>query len=251
MTVDEVKILLSDLNRGYNTPYSSAEQATIERLYYEVLGRRLSGCRCPDKWHDAVLEINSYIKKHGKMKEKSNYKLRAGVILQIAGSSEIYTNDNLTDEVAAAFLKEHPNATGRFEVIPTAKKDAEAPKAGGESSELEAAHNRIAILESEKAELESRCAALQARIDAAAATDDEKPENESGEVESADEADEQPAGYNGNTADDAIRQAIAAELVAGKSKTAIKQELAGKEIGGVKLTHRLISDYIEKITAEE
>ena len=251
MTVDEVKILLSDLNRGYNTPYSSAEQATIERLYYEVLGKRLSGCRCPDKWHDAVLEINSYIKKHGKMKEKSNYKLRAGVILQIAGSSEIYTNDNLTDEVAAAFLKEHPNATGRFEVIPTAKKDAEAPKAGGESSELEAAHNRIAILESEKAELESRCAALQARIDAAAATADEKPENESGEAESADEADEQPAGYNGNTADDAIRQAIAAELVAGKSKTAIKQELAGKEIGGVKLTHRLISDYIEKITAEE
>ena len=45
MTVDEVKILLSDLNRGYNTPYSSAEQATIERLYYEVLGKRLSGCR--------------------------------------------------------------------------------------------------------------------------------------------------------------------------------------------------------------
>ena len=225
MTVDEVKILLSDLNRGYNTPYSSAEQATIERLYYEVLGKHLNGCRCPDKWHDAVLEINSYIKKHGKMKEKSNYKLRAGVILQIAGSSEIYTNDNLTDEVAAAFLKEHPNAAGRFEVIPTAEKDAEAPKAGGESSELEAAHNRIAILESEKVELESRCAALQARIDA--------------------------AGNNGNTADDAIRQAIAAELVAGKSKTAIKQELAGKEIGGVKLTHRLISDYIEKITAEE
>ena len=162
MTVDEVKILLSDLNRGYNTPYSSAEQATIERLYYEVLGKHLNGCRCPDKWHDAVLEINSYIKKHGKMKEKSNYKLRAGVILQIAGSSEIYTNDNLTDEVAAAFLKEHPNAAGRFEVIPTAEKDAEAPKAGGESSELEAAHNRIAILESEKVELESRCAALQA-----------------------------------------------------------------------------------------
>lgn len=225
MTVDEVKILLSDLNRGYNTPYSSAEQATIERLYYEVLGKHLNGCRCPDKWHDAVLEINSYIKKHGKMKEKSNYKLRAGVILQIAGSSEIYTNDNLTDEVAAAFLKEHPNAAGRFEVIPTAKKDAEAPKAGGESSELEAAHNRIAILESEKVELESRCAALQARIDAAAATE--------------------------TAATDAIRQAIAAELVAGKSKTAIKQELAGKEIGGVKLTRRLISDYIEKITAEE
>ena len=256
MTVDEVKIMLSDLNRGYNIPYSRTEQVTIERLYYEVMGKRLRGCRCPDKWHDAVLEINSYIKKHGKMKEKSNYKLRAGVILQIAGSSEIYTNDNLTDEVAAAFLKEHPNAARRFEVIPTAKKDAEAPKAGGESSELEAAHNRIAILESEKTELESRCAALQARIDAAATTettasDNKKTGGDATGAESAGEADEQPAGNDDNTADDAIRQAIAAELVAGKSKTAIKQELAGKEIGGVKLTHRLISDYVEKITAEE
>ena len=45
MTVDEVKILLSDLNRGYNTPYSSAEQATIERLYYEVLGKHLNGSK--------------------------------------------------------------------------------------------------------------------------------------------------------------------------------------------------------------
>lgn len=80
-----------------------------------------------------------------------------------------------------------------------------------------------------------------------AATDDEKPGSDDTGAESADEADERPAGNNGNTADDAIRQAIAAELVAGKSKTAIKQELAGKEIGGVKLTHRLISDYIEKI----
>ena len=235
MTVDEVKILLSDLNRGYNTPYSSAEQATIERLYYEVLGKHLNGCRCPDKWHDAVLEINSYIKKHGKMKEKSNYNLRAGVILQIAGSSEIYTNDNLTDEVAAAFLKEHPNAAGRFEVIPTAEKDAEAPKAGGESSELEAAHNRIAILESEKVELESRCAALQARIDAAAATetaatDDEKPGSDDTGAESADEADERPAGNNGNTADDAIRQAIAAELVAGHERVGHGAPLAA---GGV------------------
>lgn len=84
-----------------------------------------------------------------------------------------------------------------------------------------------------------------------AATDDEKPSSDDTGAESADEADERPAGNNGNTANDALRQAIAAELVAGKSKTAIKQELAGKEIGGVKLTHRLISDYIEKITAEE
>lgn len=256
MTVDEARILLAELNRGCNVPYSTSEQAVIEKLYYEVLGKPIRGCRCPDKWRDAVLEIHFYIKKHGKMKEKSNYKLRAGVILQIAGSSEIYTNDNLTDEVATAFLKEHPNAAGRFEIIPSAKKEAAAPKAGGKSSELEAANARIASLESEKAELESRCAALQAKIDAANAAADaegnaaggEQPVDDASEAGKADKT--TPADPEA-TAEDAVRKAIAAELVAGKSKSAIKSALAGKEIGGVKLTHRLVSDYIDQIIAEE
>lgn len=259
MTVDEAKVLLADLNRGYNSPYSTSEQAVVEKLYHEVLGRPIRRCRCPDKWRDAVLEIYSYIKKHGKMKEKSNYKLRAGVILQIAGSSEIYTNDNLTDEVAASFLKEHPNAAGRFEVIPSAKREASASKTGGRSSELEAANARITVLESEKAELESRCAALQAKIDAATATadaednagSDEHPVDEVPATAKEDKADEASPESPEIAADDAIRKVIAAELVAGKSKSAIKTALAGKEIGGMKLTHRLISDYIDRITAEE
>lgn len=259
MTVDEAKILLADLNRGYKSPYSTSEQVVIEKLYYEVLGKPIRGCRCPDKWRDAVIEIYSYIKKHGKMKEKSNYKLRAGVILQIAGSSEIYTNDNLTDEVAAAFLKEHPNAAGRFEIIPSTKKETTASKAGGRSSELEAANARIALLESEKAELESRCAALQAKIDAANATanaenntgGDERPADEVPEAVKEGKIDETSPASPEIAADETIRQIIAAELVAGKSKSAIKTALAGKEVGGVKLTHRLVADYIDKITAEE
>lgn len=259
MTVDEAKILLAGLNRGYNSPYSTSEQAVIETLYHEVLGRPIRGCRCPDKWRDAVLEIYSYIKKHGKMKEKSNYKLRAGVILQIAGSSQIYTNDNLTDEVAAAFLSEHPNAAGRFEIIPPAKKEAAASKTGGRSSELETANARIAALESEKAELESRCAALQAKIDAADATASaeesaggiEQPVDEVPDTGEEGEIDEASPESPEVAADEAIRKTIAAELVAGKSKSAIKSALAGKEIGGVKLTHRLIADYIDRITAEE
>lgn len=256
MTIDAVNVLLADLNRGYNCPYSTSERAIIEKLYHEVLGKTIRGCRCPDKWRDAVLEIYSYIKKHGKMKEKSNYKLRAGVILQIAGSSEIYTNDNLTDEVAAAFLKEHPNAAGRFEIIPSAQKEAPASKAGEGSPELEAAKARIAALESEKAELESRCAALQAEIDAPPAAEDtaasdERPIGEAPEAVTEDKADEASPASPEIAADEAVRKAIAAELVAGKSKSAIKSALVGKVIGGVKLTHRLISDYIDRITAEE
>lgn len=39
MTVDEVKILLSDLNRGYNTPYSSAEPGDYRKTLLRGLGK--------------------------------------------------------------------------------------------------------------------------------------------------------------------------------------------------------------------
>lgn len=41
MTVDEVKILLSDLNRGYNTPYSSAEPGNYRKTLLRGLGKAL------------------------------------------------------------------------------------------------------------------------------------------------------------------------------------------------------------------
>lgn len=166
MTVDEAKTLLEQLNRGYNGPYSVEERAIIERLYANVLGKPIRGCRCPDKWHDAVIEALVYIKKNGKMKEKSNYILRAGVVLQIEGSSKVYTNDNLTDDVAAAFLKEHPQAVGRFEVIPKAKNTGEKPSKTDASVRLAEAEARIATLEAENA-------ALKARMEAEAASGEE------------------------------------------------------------------------------
>lgn len=66
MTVDEVKILLSDLNRGYNTPYSKRRTGDYRKTLLRGLGKAFERLPSPDRWHDAVLEINSYIKKHGK-----------------------------------------------------------------------------------------------------------------------------------------------------------------------------------------
>lgn len=211
MGVDEAKALLAELGRGAG-PRSDAERETVERLYREVLGKRMEGCRCPDKWRDAVIEMHAYLKRHGTMKERSKYRLRAGVILQIAGSTEIYTNDNLTDEVAAAFLREHPNAAGRFEVIPAAAKRAATEETDAETAPDEPGQT---------------------------VAGGEQPANAAGEDD----------GGSANAADDAIRQAVAEGLAAGKSKTALRHELAGREIGGVKLTHRLAAAYIERITA--
>lgn len=210
MTAEEVKGRLSDLNRGYNSPYSSAERAAIEELYSEVFGRRLTGCRCNNRWHDAVLEIYSHIKRNGKMKEKCNYKLRAGVVLQIAGSTEIYTNDNLTDEVAAAFLKEHPQAVGRFEVVPKGRNSGEKPGKADASVRLAEAEARIAALEAENA-------ALKARMEAAAATGEEAPGDSEGSETTGKAPQEAAAAGDGPAPTDEAAAAAGTTVGAAKS----------------------------------
>lgn len=117
MTVSEAYDTLLALSRA-NKPYSSAEESIISNLYTEVTGKRVRDCNCRDRYKDAVIEALVFLKRNKAMKEKCDYKLRAGVILHIAGSSEVYTNDNLTNAVAEQFLKDNPNAQGRFAVIP-------------------------------------------------------------------------------------------------------------------------------------
>ncbi|MBE6198004.1 MAG: hypothetical protein E7141_04925 [Rikenellaceae bacterium] len=123
MTVSEAYNTLLALSRA-DKPYSSAEESIISNLYTEVTGKKVRDCNCRDKWRDAVIEALLYLKKHKAMREKCDYKLRAGVILHISGSSEVYTNDNLTNEVAEKFLKDNPNAVGRFAVIPQPKAES-------------------------------------------------------------------------------------------------------------------------------
>ena len=54
------------------------------------------------------------------MKEKCNYSLKNGVLLQPEfGSSEMYTNDNLTDEVAEKYLAKNPKGEIYFAHVPT------------------------------------------------------------------------------------------------------------------------------------
>ena len=108
MTVSEAYNTLLALSRA-NKPYSSAEESIISNLYTEVTGKKVRDCNCRDKWRDAVIEALLYLKKNKAMREKCDYKLRAGVILHISGSSEVYTNDNLTNEVAEKFFEQRKN----------------------------------------------------------------------------------------------------------------------------------------------
>lgn len=111
--VDKLKEL------GGKSPLSSSDKLSIEVLYNEVLGHNFIKTSCNDCYHDAVIEMYSYLKKYGKMKEKSNYALKNGVLLQMDfGSGEMFTNDNLTDEAAEKFLAKNPKGINQFALAP-------------------------------------------------------------------------------------------------------------------------------------
>lgn len=101
--------------RLFKGAFSSFEKQQIEELYMEVLHKTVRDCNCEDRFSDALIETYNYLTTNGKMKETCDYKLRAGVVLQIFGSSNVYTNDNLTNEVAESYLKQFPEKTVHFE----------------------------------------------------------------------------------------------------------------------------------------
>lgn len=104
---------------GGITSLSSSNKADIEVMYREVLGRNFVKTSCGNCYHDAVIEMYSYLKKYGRMKEKSNYALKNGVLLQSDfGSGEMYTNENLTDEAAEKYLAKHPKGIIMFALMP-------------------------------------------------------------------------------------------------------------------------------------
>lgn len=107
--------LIEHLNTG---ALSISDKLQIEELHEEVLKRPIRECNCQNRHSDALIEVYNYLKRYRKMKETCNYKLKAGVVLQKFGTSDVYTNNNLTDEVASEFLSKFPGMADQFEVIP-------------------------------------------------------------------------------------------------------------------------------------
>ena len=133
MAIEEVVNQMQEL--GSKASLSSSDKLEIERLYYEVLGKTFHKTSCGDCYRDAAIEIYLYLKRNGKMKEKSNYALKNGVLLQPEfGNSSFYTNANLTDEVAEKYLAKHLKNINMFAVFPNdwkeRVKERETPSSG-------------------------------------------------------------------------------------------------------------------------
>ena len=117
MTIPEIIDKMKEL--GGKPSLSSSDKGLVEQLYKEVLDKTFVRTSCGDCYRDAAIEIYTYLRRYGKMKEKSNYALKNGVVLQMGfSSSEMYTNANLTDEAAERYLAKNPGDIKYFSRAP-------------------------------------------------------------------------------------------------------------------------------------
>lgn len=128
MTIDEARQMIEELRMRYSQPYSSSDKEQITRLYREVCGKKIRHTSCQSCYHDAVIEI--YLRLKQNLMANCKYRLRAGFIINTPAIEGVYSNANLTDEVAAKYLELFPQRANMFEVIPPKedKKPIEAQK---------------------------------------------------------------------------------------------------------------------------
>lgn len=140
MELAEVNKIIEDLKGRFDAPFSFSDKSTIENLYYEVIGRTFVATSCQQCYHDGLIEIYHYIKKYGKMAEKLNYRLKAGAIISCPAfmGGKVFSNDNLTDEVAEKYLEQFPDNVELFQKVPEKEEkdpDAETGKGKGKGTQ--------------------------------------------------------------------------------------------------------------------
>ena len=138
MTIEEARASIMDLRGRFASPYNRTDKDLIERLYWAVLGRVFKPTSCQNCYHDAVIEIYSYLKKHDTMAEERQYLLKAGAIINspVFDKGKIYSNANLTDDVARRFLEMYPSQAVLFQKLPEKETGSKEAKVG-ESSKKE------------------------------------------------------------------------------------------------------------------
>jgi len=127
MTYQEALDRVQELRGHGNAPFSVEQKRLIAQMYPEILGKPFRRTACQRCYHDAVIEMAVKLRKEQKMREKCDYHMRAGFIIRCGDfdGGEIYTNANLTNDVARRYLERFPAKRVMFDRIP--EEPAETP----------------------------------------------------------------------------------------------------------------------------
>ena len=130
MTYKEAVAIVEDLRSRFDSPFGASDKATIEKLYIMVARKQFVPTTCQQCYHDALIEIYLTLKKLKAMPEQCNYRMKAGFIISCPDfhGGKIFTNENLTDEVAAEYLEKFPEMQDYFQKVPEEKSEKPAAK---------------------------------------------------------------------------------------------------------------------------
>ena len=130
MTYEEAVSIVEDLRSRFDSPFGASDKATIEKLYFMIARKQFVPTTCQQCYHDALIEIYLILKKLKAMPEQCNYRMKAGFIISCPDfhGGKIFTNENLTDEVAAEYLDKFPGMQDYFQKVPKEKVDKPAEK---------------------------------------------------------------------------------------------------------------------------
>ena len=122
---------LEGLRARFDAPYSPSDKRLIESLYYAILGKMFAPTSCQNCYHDAVIEMSLFMKNGYTMAQEKRYILKAGAIIcnPEIDNGKVYTNVNITDDVAERYLLLFPDKINLFaRADKTPKTPSEAQK---------------------------------------------------------------------------------------------------------------------------
>ncbi len=102
----------------YHSGFSSLDRSFLDSMYYMIFGKEITNKGCSNCYRDAYIEIYTKLKCEQKMPKKSSYQLKAGAVITFFGSSQAFTNANLTDEVAVKYLSLCDENAKMFSYLP-------------------------------------------------------------------------------------------------------------------------------------
>lgn len=119
MNIEDAMTIVDGLRERMNA-LTSSDKEMIADLYTLVLGKTFRKTSCNDCYRDAVILVYTHLKKYGTMVSQLQYRLRAGYLINspLFHGGKVYSNANLTDEVAEEYLRMFPHKAVFFDQIP-------------------------------------------------------------------------------------------------------------------------------------
>lgn len=113
---------LLEMRDRFDSGFSPSDRVFIRETYVLLFRHDIKNIGCSDCYKDAYVEIIHKLKKTQTMPKEKKFILRAGVLLH-AFNGEVFTNANLTDEIAMDALNENVKRFDLFAKVPDNWKD--------------------------------------------------------------------------------------------------------------------------------